>query len=328
MRKLVAAISVAGFVVACSDSSGPNVGPPAALLILSGGTQVGLFGQPLSVRPTVLVVDENNLPVPDISVSFATGPGATIDASTQKTSSKGSASVAWTMGNAFGQRTLTATVQGLDPVTFSASALAPDAGILAFNITDPVGDTLPAVPFTFRSAIDLVGLRGDFKRDSLIVTATFSGPVSAGDLAANSVLGYLEFDIDDNRSTGEGSISNAYGATANVGIEYWLGLFSQTGTTVTLFGLLSDTTVAATYSGNTIVVRVPMRKLGNDDGNFTVVGVIGTFERATDFFPNAGQTQIRRSLVTAGSSRSVLTESARLLRPSPKSVIWGPSPRL
>jgi len=323
MRKLVAALTFAG-VGACSDSSGPESGPPAALLVLAGGkAQVGTFGQPLLIRPTVLVVDASNLPVPGVSVSFATAGGGTIDTPVQKTSSNGAASVAWTMGNTFGPRTLTANVQGLEPVSFSASAIAPDAGVVAFTMTDPASDTLAAIPGFTKPAIDLVALRGDFKRDSLILTATFSGPISPGSSAANAIGGYIEIDIDDNPNTGVLSVSNFYGATANVGIEYQLSLFGSSGFSLDLFGLDSGTTVGATFSGNTVVARIPMSRLSHDDGNFSIVAIIGNTERPTDLVPNTGQTQIRRGLLFGASSANRIIDSGRVL-PVPQNVIpWG-----
>jgi len=323
MRKLVAALSIVGFA-ACSESSGPRTGPPAALLVLAGGTpQVGVFGQALPVRPTVLVTDADNRPVSGVSVSFSTTGGGTMDAPVQQTDAKGSASVAWTMGNSFGTRTLTANVQGLEPVTFTASAIAPDAGVLAFSIADPVGDTLAFMPGYTRPAIDLVALRGDFKRDSLIVTATFSGPVSPGGSAPNALGGFVEIDIDDNSATGEGSFSNAFGASAAVGVEYVLSFFSSDGFSLDLLGLTQDAEVASSFSGNTVVARIPMSKLANDDGNFSIVGVFGTIERPTDLIPNSGQTQVRRGLLFGASSANVVIGDAARPNRAPASVVWG-----
>jgi len=77
--------------------------------------------------------------------------------------------------------------------------------------------------------------------------------------------------------------------------------------------------VTASFSGNTFVVRIPMSMLGNDEGNFSFVGVIGTQDRPTDFFPNTGNGTVRRSV---GVTTSVLAapiapspESARIPRP-------------
>ena len=289
---LLAAVTAA----ACSDSNGPSVGPPSALLITAGGTaQLGAFGQAVPIAPTVLVTDAKNQPVPNVTVSFTT-TGGTVDAATKTTGSNGAASVAWTLGNTFGQKTLTASVAGLPSVTFTANAIAPDAGVLAFNITDPVSDTLSNDSASVDRGHDIVSVRGDFKRDSIIVTATFNAPVSPATLG-----GFIEFDMDDNPATGDTPVSNDYGASANLGIEYILYMFGSNGSSMLLLSLGGNTPVKASFSGNSIVARIPMNLLANDDGNFGIVGVVGTNDRPTDVFPNSGAGLVRRNALFGGS---------------------------
>lgn len=266
----------------CNDFTGPM----SKLFIEAGGgaPQTGVIGQAVPTAPTVLVTDARNHPVRGVPVTFAiTGGRGSLSSTTQKTNSIGIASVVWTLGNTFGINTVTATIAGLPPVTFSATAIAPDAGVLAFNLADPAGDTLAEAstlpPGTvIPPAIDLLSLHGDFKRDSLILTATFSGPVSARVSAPNFVTGFMMFDIDDNASTGR---------------EYLLHI---DGFDTRINRSTSNSPVQATYSGNTIVLRIPMSMLGNDDGNFSFAGVIGTIDRATDIFPNTGEATVRRGI--------------------------------
>jgi hypothetical protein len=129
--------------------------------------------------------------------------------------------------------------------------------------------------------------------------------------------------MDDNASTGQPSASNSFGASSSGGIEYVIILSSATGTTVPLLNLSTGTlqSVTASFSGNTVIVRIPMSMLGNDEGNFSFVGVIGTVDRPTDVFPNAGNGTVRRSV---GISPSVL--GAKVV-PSPVSaripIPWG-----
>ena len=300
MKKLIGTASFAVLLLAgCSESSGPKLGPPANILIQAGGgtPQNAVFGQAVAVAPTVLVTDASNQPLPGIPVTFAiTAGGGTLNAPVQTTSATGTASVVWTLGNTFGTKTLTATVAGLAPVTFSATAIAPDAGVLAFNLTDPANDTLGNPSTNVPRAIDLVSLRGDFKRDSLIIVATFSRPVSAQNGSPDQVIGVVEFDIDDNATTGSEPFSNFFGASANVRVDY--ALIYDGGDPANLF-LASESfggPVRASFSGSTITARIPMSMLGNDDGNFTIVGVVGTEDRPTDVFPNSGASTVRRSI--------------------------------
>lgn len=296
MRTGVLALAV---LTACGggDSSGPKAGPPAALLITAGGgaPQLGAFGQAVPVAPTVLVTDASNLPVPNVTVSFVATGGGTVDAATKTTGSNGSASVVWTLGNTFGQKTLNASVAGLPSVTFTANAIAPDAGVLAFNLVDPAGDTIPGDGLGDKGH-DLVSLRGDFKRDSIIVTASFNGSISSSNFG-----GAIEFDIDDNPTTGVRPFSNDYGTTANLGIEYQVDLFSFDGATMLFYTPSSEAEVKAVFSTNALVIRIPMTLLGNDDGNFGIVGIVGTAERPTDIFPNSGAGQVRRNALLGGS---------------------------
>jgi hypothetical protein len=296
MKKLIGALSLVTLALtACNDSTGPN----AKRLIpdARAALQTGVIGQAVSTAPTVLVTDARNHPLSGAVVAFAiTKGGGSLSSSTQTTNSFGVASVVWTLGNTFGTNTLTATVEGLPPVTFSATAIAPEAGILAFNLVDPLGDTLRQTETNLPRAIDLLSLRGDFKGDALVLTATFSGPVTGAFGTPNFLRGYIEFDIDDDVSTGGPYLSTAYGGSGSLGMDYRLSLYGSDA------GISTGSTnqppnpvpIQVTYSGNIVVLRVPMSLLGNDDGNFSLVGVLGTFDHATDVFPNSGFATSRR----------------------------------
>jgi hypothetical protein len=293
MNKLIGALSLVTLALAaCKDSTEPGLGPPAKLLIQAGAApQTAVFGEAVPTAPTVLVTDASLHPVPGVAVTFViTSGGGSLSSTTQTTNSAGQGSAVWTLGNAFGANILTATVAGLPPVTFSAMAIAPDSGILAFNLVDPAGDTLNtfAETATTPKAIDLLSLRGDFKGDALIFTATFSEPLTF-------VRGYIEFDIDDDASTGGPFFSTAYGGSGFLGRDYLLSLYGSSA------GISDNSAnqppnpvpIQVTYSGSTVVIRVPMSLLGNDDGNFSFVGVLGTVDRPTDVFPNSGLATVR-----------------------------------
>ena len=315
-------------LIGCSDSpSGPTIGPAVRLLVLDGANQTGVVGQPTSVMPSVLAIDANNQPVPGVIVTFTVEPGGgTIATATATTDAKGVATPGvWTLANSFAVRTLTATAAGLQPVTFTARGIAPDAGIPAFNLTDPAGDTLGVGPTSARpKAHDVLGVRGDYKRDSVIVVFTFGGPVTPVSSGPEGVGGVLEIDIDNNGSTGARAFSNSFGATSSIGVEYVVDLFSATATSTRLSTPAGDgpgVTVPASFSGSTLTVRIPLQLLGNDDGNFAFVGTIGTVDRPTDIFPNSGAGTARpgggtavsslQSDVAAGTPRSIPVARAR-----------------
>ena len=268
---------VALAVAACSDSAGPN---SRVLTQLSGAEpQIGVIGQPVPTAPSVLVTDAHHVPLPGSNVTFEiTSGGGALSTNTQTTNSAGFASVVWTLGSTFGVGTLDARVAGLPPVTFTATAIAPDAGIVAFELVDPAGDTLAESTTSLVAGIDLLSLHGDFKRDSLILTATFSRPVASAFDSPDYVTGLFLFDIDNNPLTGR---------------EYELD-FSVTGSRIASAGF-----IPTSYSGNTLVLRIPMSMLGNDDGNFNITGLVGTADRGTDIIPNNGEISVRRSVGVA-----------------------------
>ena len=315
MRISFVGFSLVSFAfAACKDSNDPGAGPPATLLVLAGGApQAGTFGQPVPIAPIVLVTDASNRPVPGAAVTFAvTAGGGTVNAGSQTTGTTGNATVVWTMGNTFGSNLLTASVAGLPSVVFTANAIAPAAGVLAFNIVDPANDTLTLGETAGPKGIDLLSIRGDYKSDSLIVTATFSAPVVFGRNVAGSLGGFLDFDIDDNPQTGI-PFTNDFGNSANLGIEYELDFFDATATSMYLYKVGAEAIISSAIVGNTVIARIPIALFGGDDGNFSIAGVIGTQERPTDIFPNAGHTVVRRAIGVASTSNVMETARTPLL---------------
>ncbi|MGH2359247.1 MAG: hypothetical protein ACRDGM_01725, partial [bacterium] len=65
---------------------------------------------------------------------------------------------------------------------------------------------------------------------------------------------------------------------------------------VDLVNLATQTSVRleVSFMENSMIIRAPMSTLGNDDGNFSFVGAVGTLDRLTDVFPNSGQVSVRR----------------------------------
>jgi len=300
--KMIIIVPAVVLLTACGDSTGPNV----RLSIPSDdwAAQSGIMGQAVSTAPTVLVTDGRNKPLAGVTVSFAiTKGGGTVSSSTQTTGVTGRASVQWTLGRRFGENELAATVSGLEPVTFSAMAMAPDSGIVVFNLIDPAADTLRQDDTSHPKAVDLLSLRGEFKRDALVLTATFAAPVSPQFGAPNFLDAYFEFDIDDDATTGGPGLSLFFGVPSATGIDYALNVWGADAAVSNRLPnqLPNPVPVIVTFSGNTVVLSVPMELLGNDDGNFSIAGVIGVFDRAndinwaTDTFPNSGQLVARPS---------------------------------
>jgi hypothetical protein len=123
------ALSVAMLLGACSDGDGgPTPGPPPASITVDASTNnlLAEAGTPVVLPPSVTVFDTDGNPLQDIAVTFAVASGGgSATGVDQVTNSAGTATVgSWTMGPALGPNTMTATVAGLAPVSFSATAVA------------------------------------------------------------------------------------------------------------------------------------------------------------------------------------------------------------
>ena len=325
------ALMLSALVVGCDETKDPlsvTSGAATRLIALDGDGQVGVMGEATTIAPTVLVLDANNLPVGGTQVNFVIQSGGGALSRAQATSgANGEASVTWTLGPGFGGKVLEASSGSLKPVTFKATAVAPDSGISSFVRTDPLGDTLSWGELGLPLAPDLLSMASEFKRDSIIFTMTFSRPVTpASQYLASALGGAIEIDIDDNPNTGEESVSNYFGASANVGVDFGISMFDATSTTALLFALQNPTDVQtfevpATFSGTVVTVRIPMSLLDDDDGNYTAVSIFGTPDRPTDIAPNSGGIVARTGpALGTGSVPSLAERATDLLRPKPS---WG-----
>lgn len=95
-----------------------------SLAIISSATQAGIVNQLVASQPAVRVLDVNNEPLANFPVVFTvvTGGGTIIGGSTV-TDSEGDAVVtSWRLGQTAGTQTVQASVSGLAPVTFTATA--------------------------------------------------------------------------------------------------------------------------------------------------------------------------------------------------------------
>jgi hypothetical protein len=288
------------FLSSCSTGNAdhptlPGADIPSRITIQAGDGQIGVFGQPVSVRPSVRISDAKNQSVPGVVVTFSLGAtDGILSGASQTTNLSGVATVgSWTLGNTFGTKILTATAPGLPPVTFSVVARAPDEGVIAAILVDPAGDTLsgPAGP---TKAIDLLSVRGEYVRDSLFLSLNFADAA-----AGSSIAGWIEIDIDDNIATGIASATKAYDSSVALGVDYTILIAPSDRSSVTIVNTATQKTtpLAITFSDNSMTIHAPMTALGNDDGNFSFAGLVGTADRATDVFPNTGHITVRRAAV-------------------------------
>ncbi|HEY9229395.1 MAG TPA: Ig-like domain-containing protein, partial [Gemmatimonadaceae bacterium] len=123
------------FVVGChSDKTGPEVLTPSSIAASGSTSFTGTVGSALATPPAVLVTAKDGKPVPGATVTFAvTAGGGSVVGASAPTNTQGIATVgAWVLGKAPATpNTLTATVSGLSPVTFTATGAVGSASKLA-----------------------------------------------------------------------------------------------------------------------------------------------------------------------------------------------------
>ena len=106
---------------------------PEGVEAFAGGAETATVGTAVVVPPAVRVFDSLGRSISGHAVTFAALDG-TLTGPTQLTNGQGVASVgSWTLGPLPGVNRLTATAEGLEPITFFATAVAPtfDASVVS-----------------------------------------------------------------------------------------------------------------------------------------------------------------------------------------------------
>ena len=117
--------TVSGLPAVQFDATGILI--PVSIQATTATSQQGVVNTTVTTQPAVIVRDQHNNPLQGAVVTFAiTAGGGTVIPTSGPTGADGIASVIdWTLGPASGTNTLTATVNGLAPVVFTAIAVDP-----------------------------------------------------------------------------------------------------------------------------------------------------------------------------------------------------------
>lgn len=135
-------LAVGGWLaLGCGDSSGP--GTPTSLVVAGGNGQAECVGATLPVPLSVTATGANGGAFRGATVSWAVtaGAGTLVPASTI-TDAAGSAATTFTLGNLVGPVTIQASVAGVTPATFSATAGDPTDYVAAYTLEDTVSGAL------------------------------------------------------------------------------------------------------------------------------------------------------------------------------------------
>jgi len=129
---LTAAVGCSALLSGCGgkDSTGPIT--PKTVAVASGNGQTGPGGDDLPDSLRVVVTGSNDQPMVGVTVSWAAG-GATISPLTSTTDANGQTAARLSLG-AVGSVIATATVAGLTPATFNATAADPCGWLHALSL--------------------------------------------------------------------------------------------------------------------------------------------------------------------------------------------------
>jgi hypothetical protein len=185
-------------------------GTPSQVTARSSLTQNTTVGQAAADPPAVIVADVAGNPVPGITVAFVvTAGGGSLLGATPVTDAAGIAKVtSWTMGAAQGTNSVTATVTGLTPVTFLATAAA---AVSAFSInTRLIGSPTAAEQAAVAAAVQRwqAIIVGDLPSQTIDLPA---GTCDPGQLAESGTIDDIKVQVVIDSIDGAGSILGGAG---------------------------------------------------------------------------------------------------------------------
>ena len=179
----------------------------------------------------------------------------------------------------------------------SDDALSPD--VRQYAITDPQGDTI-ASPYAVSRAHDVLNLEAMPHGDTLVVSLRFANAVQPfTSHASNALLGIIDFDVDDDPTTGLPPIADQFGATSRLGADWSLFLEDSTVAGHLRVALRNIATgdvfwIPGSFDGTAVVAHVPLARIQAREGSsLRMVGVLGNVERPSDLVPNEGSMLIQ-----------------------------------
>jgi len=160
-----------------------SAAPASQVAITDGNNQTGTVRATLPTRLTVKVSDAFNNAKAGVTVVFAVTLGnGTLSSSTAVSGSDGLASVEWTLGSAAGAQAVNATVAGIPPVTFTATATAAaPSKVLILS-----GNNQSAPPGTRLADSLVVRVTDQFDNPVANVTVAWSALAGAGTVSPTS----------------------------------------------------------------------------------------------------------------------------------------------
>jgi len=182
------------------------------------------------------------------------------------------------------EKNVTMAVGATTELAFNVSCAAYPPTTAALVTTDPTVDTLPNQLNSTNRSFDLVGMTTRYASNYMTVTLRFSRPIGL-----DVIYGYLDFDLDENSTTGVQPFMNLFGGDATQGVEARLS-FATGASPFGVVSTLSDNfgVVRTIIDGDSVRFVIPFERIDGDDGNLTITGIVGSTDRPTDLIPNTG----------------------------------------
>ena len=289
---LVVCSAVVSLTIACGDSSGPSTAPASIVLVSGNGQGDPEVGTKLALPLTIRVSNAQGNAVSGVTVMWSTHSG-TLSAASSVTDGNGTATVEWTLGNTAGSQTATASVVGLQSVTFSVNAAA---GPLAQIILS-------------RDTVALLGIGDQFR-----LTAR------AADRFGNSLAQSTNVESNDptivtTDNFGSGAILTAHASDRTTTVLATAGSVQKTGTVV----VLPPPCGPGSQSFSLAVGQVAQLS-GSAASEFCVQGTASGAEfTAIPYFSDFNGSLLRISISTGGTTTAAT--SNRVIQPAFQRVV-------
>ena len=166
-----------------------------------------------------------------------------------------------------------------------------------YSFSDPVGDTLPPPANVFQRALDVRALAVGLTDDSIFIRVDFTGPISRwSEMALNSIDGFIDFDFDDNASTGYPAATQEFASVdAQMGVESYISLRDDGNGHMLRRDGQSDewANVNVSFGERSVTIKFARADVGETDGVFRMSAMIGGTNRwVTDLVPANGHHRI------------------------------------
>ncbi|HET7458262.1 MAG TPA: hypothetical protein VFJ74_11475 [Gemmatimonadaceae bacterium] len=195
------------------------------------------------------------------------------------------------------------------------------AGTVRLNVDDPTADTLDNATTGGALGVDVRQTVVRTKIDTVIFVLHFTRPVAAPSAqVASSIFGYVDIDADNDPTTGYPAVSDSFGGTSNIGVDFVVDLLNGNDQFATVGFLTADTLYTrsglalAKYDGDSLVLKVPRPAIGGGSRDFAFTTSVGSLDGVSDIAPNTGAYVVSTSTTASVARGAVVSGGAAVGR--------------